>query len=207
MTLFDHLKTILLTRTNVGAVAPLAAASGISRSEIIAMVVLAILGVIGLGALTRSVTRPQVEPLDRGMIVRRECVRNWLHPALDELARRLSEAELRSPEALARTGEQPGVKYAWYIMTLRLTQANGNVAVISTIHHPYQAATAFSYMLADFLATAAGRPRRDAQIEYSTAEVGVVPDRLLALEPREAFDELQMLECAPSKGSRPNADK
>src|SRR5262245_62069058 len=128
MARFDRFKTLQATTTTLGSPAPRGTHRSISRAsrpEIIAMVVTGILGAIGLGALFHSVTRPQSEPLAGGMIVRAECIRIWLHPALDALARRLSEAELRSPEALARHAADSGISNAWYITTLRLTLADG----------------------------------------------------------------------------------
>jgi hypothetical protein len=167
------------------------------------MVVTAIVGVIGLATLTSAVTRPHIERLGTGIIVRRECVRIWLHPALYELAGRLSDQELRSQDAFARNTEQPGLTNAWYVITIRLIQADGKDAVVSSIHHPFQTGPAFSSEFPDVLATAAGRPPRTGPVDYSAAEVGVVPERLLSLDPRAAFDELQTFKSSTGREEAP----
>jgi hypothetical protein len=181
-----------------------ASRSSISRPEIITMVVIAILGIGGLSALTVSVTRPEQESPYAGITVRHECVSLWLHPALHDLARRLAEsAELQSREAFVRNAEQPGLKNAWYIITLRLVQANGKSAILPRIQRPYEYLPAFSTEFPDVLATAAGRPPHSADVDYSRAEVGIVPARLLSLDPREALEELRMLERLPTARTAP----
>jgi hypothetical protein len=203
MTRFHHFKTAFSFGTNGGALGPAAApgqGTGRSRLEVIAMLVTSILGIIGLAALSNSVVRPKADSPNGGMIVRWECLNVWLHPALYDLARRFSESgELPSQEALLRNAEQPGLKEAWYILTLRAVQANGQSAVISMIRRPYETAPAFSDEFVDVLATAAGRPPRSARIDYLRAEIGVVPDRLLSLDPREAFDELRTPSAHPDR--------
>jgi hypothetical protein len=204
---FQLLKTTLGRWTEFKAIRPPAAhASGsrVSRPEIIAMVVTAILGIGGLSALTVSVTKPEQDSPYAGITVRRECVSLWLHPALHDLASRLAQsAELQSREAFVRNAEQPGLKDAWYIITLRLVQANGKSAIVSVIQRPYESLPAFSSEFPDVLATAAGRPPHSALVDYSRAEVGIVPARLLSLDPREAFEELRMLERLPTAHTAP----
>jgi hypothetical protein len=165
------------------------------------MLVTAILGIIGLWRLGISVTQPQIKPLDSGTIVRSECVSIWLHPALDDLAARLSESrELQSQEAMVRNAERPSLKNAWYIITLRSVQANGKFAVISIIRHPYGDLPQFTSDFPEVLATAAGTPPRTGGVDYSVALVGVIPDRLLSLDPRDALEELRSLERVPGPG-------
>jgi hypothetical protein len=198
---------MLPTWTNVGPFAPPAAQEArrrASRPEMAAMAVTAIAGIIGLAALAINVTRPPVATPGAGATVREECVSICVHPTLHDLAKRLSESgELRSQEAYIRNAAQPGLKGAWYIITFRLIQADGNEAFISQIQRPFESIPAFSTEFSDVLATVAGNPPSDGQIGYSGAAVVVVPDRLLSLDPREAFDELQLLGCIPRNEKGP----
>jgi hypothetical protein len=199
---YDRLKTMLPTWTDVGPFAPPAAHEArrrASRLEMAAMAVTAIAGIIGLAALARTVTRPQLEPL-AGVSIRWECACIWLHPALYDLARRSGESgELRSHDALVRLAEQPGLKDSWYVITERGIKSDGSAAVISFIRRPFEMMADLTTEFPDVLATAAGKPPRSTEVDYSRAEVGVVPDRLLSLNPREAFYELQMLGSIPRK--------
>jgi hypothetical protein len=96
---------------------------------------------------------------------------------------------IKSHEDLRRYLQLHGLARAWYAMYWRAFQVNGRITALATFSHPYEAADRFHEFLI-VMATAGGKPPRYPGVDYSTAEIAIIPDRLLAADPREAMAEL-----------------
>jgi hypothetical protein len=95
-------------------------------------------GAVSLARLAYHVTTPGSEG-NGGIIVRSEVVSLWLHPALFDLTQQPADvAACQSLDGFRRYAEQRGLQKAWYAITARSFQINGQIAVHSTIRRPYE---------------------------------------------------------------------
>jgi hypothetical protein len=85
--------------------------------------------------------------------------------------------------------ERRGQTDLWYALTTRGRQVNGAIADITVIRHPHRDSEHFQEFL-EVLATAAGDPPHDPTLDYSGAEVHILPRELSDREPREVVEEL-----------------
>jgi hypothetical protein len=163
--------------------------------EMFLMVLVFSAGAIGLFGFSIHVTRQdrELEPANRpgaGIIVRSEPIHLWLPQALAELAQRQSQSPVvRTHEELRRFLETEDRQDLWYARTTRGHQVNGEVVDITVIRRPYDDPIHFSELL-DVVATAAGKPPRDPEADYSEASVHILAQELLKREPREVMAEL-----------------
>jgi hypothetical protein len=96
----------------------------------------------------------------------------------------------RSPEELQTDLGRRGWGAAWYALTYRGYQVNGGSGEITQIRRLSEAADHLDE-LRDVMATVAGKPPRDGAWDSSRAMVFVIPDSLLAAEPRQAIARLR----------------
>ena len=161
------------------------------------------MGALGLAFFSVHVTTPNPQP-NGGIKMPYEVVSLWLHPALYDLANRPSEsAAIQSQDAFQEYAERRGIRQAWYIVTLREFQANGKAVVTSSICRPYDMMPAYFFEFADIMAAASGHPPHYPNVDYSTAFVGVIPDRFLRTDPHQTLDELRKLEQQPKQAETP----
>jgi hypothetical protein len=163
------------------------------------LVAAAIAGAVGLVRLAYHVTTPQSEG-NGGIIVHNEVISLWLYPRLLELALCPEDAAAcRTREGFRRYAEDQGLEKAWYVITSRGYQVNGETVVLTTIRRPYDLNEPFYPEFLGILALAAGKPPRDWPVDFSKAKIGVIPTRLLDADPRAALNELRMLEQQPGR--------
>jgi hypothetical protein len=180
---------------------PAPKAMGSSWRGIVGLAVMATAGAVGLFRLAIQVTNPPQsaaeEKTNRGAIVRGEVKSLWLHPAFYALAHQPPEAAAaESQEAFQSYAKRHGLDGAWYVITTRHTLADGRVEVSSTIRRPFEMPighfSEFPAVLAAAASTPPGLPSGLAG--FSKPKIFVIPERLLKSDPREAFDELRLLE-------------
>jgi hypothetical protein len=129
----------------------------------------------------------QEGPPGRGISLRTEVTSIWVPQALYDLARhRAGPSVGHSPFELQAYLAGNGWRAAWYALTYRGHQVNGGVAEITQIRRLTEAADHLDE-LQSVLATAAGRPPRFEDGDFSYANVKVIPDMMRAVEPREAI--------------------
>ncbi len=127
---------------------------------------------------------------DGGIIVRSELLHIWVPETLTELAEQQSRAPaIRDHEGLKRFLELRDQRDVWYALTVRAHQVNGGFADITVIRRPYHDPEYFPELLA-VLATTAGNPPRDSDMDFSTASIHIIPEELARREPRGAIVEL-----------------
>jgi hypothetical protein len=165
------------------------------------LLAVAMLGAVGLVRLADHVTTPQSEG-NGGIIVRNELISLWVYPGLLELAQCPEDvAACRTLEGYRQYAEERGLEKAWYVITSRGYQVNGETAVLTTIRRPYDLNEPFYAEFPGVLAIAAGKPPHNPLTDFSRVKVGVIPDRLLDADPRAVLDELRMLEDQPAQGT------
>jgi hypothetical protein len=162
-------------------------------------VAVAIAGAAGLVRLAHHALTPRAEG-SGGIVLHNEVISVWLHPAFLDLAHHPSEsAACRSLEGLRRYAEARGLEKAWYVITVKGFQSNGETTVVSLIRRPYELVEPFYVEFPRILALAAGNPPRDPMTDFTRAKVGVIPDRLRDADPRAALDELRLMEDLPGQ--------
>jgi hypothetical protein len=126
-------------------------------------------------------------PPGLGIIVHTEITAIWLPRPLLELARdQLGSLGVRSPEELRTCLGRNGWTTAWYALTYRADQVNGQYGEFTQIR-PLSDSPDYLGELQAVMATAAGRPTTFESPGFSQARVEVIPDELQAFEPREAI--------------------
>jgi hypothetical protein len=97
--------------------------------------------------LADHVTKPEpgsganshVDRPGNGINVRSEVLRIRLHPALYKLALdRSNSGAWQSPQAFKEFAAEHGLQRAWYSLSVRLTQGNGEVLVTHVNRRPYE---------------------------------------------------------------------
>jgi hypothetical protein len=177
------------------------AASRTRRSwlEMIVLVAFALAGTVGLARLAHHVTARKEEG-NGGIIVRSEVISLWMHPALFDLAYLPHDAAARRSFAGYRKYiEDLGQEKAWYVITVKGFQANGETIILTTVRRPYEMLEPLFPEFLDILALAAAKPPTYPATDFSRVKVGVIPTRLLNADPCEALSELSTLEPRPSE--------
>lgn len=165
------------------------------------LLVVAIIGAAVLARLADHVTTPKSEG-NGGIIVRNELISLWFYPGLLELAQCPEDyAACQSLEGYRRYAEERGLEKAWYVITSRGYQVNGETVVLTTIRRPYDLNEPFYAEFPGILAIAAGKRPHDPLTDFSKVKVGVIPNRLLDADPRAVLDALRMLEDQPAQGT------
>jgi hypothetical protein len=142
-------------------------------------------------------------PPGSGIVLRTEVTAIWMPQALRELARHRAGPPVdRSPEELQTDLGRDGWRAAWYALTYRGHQVNGELGEITQIRRLSEAADHRDELQA-VMATAAGRPPRDEGGDVSHARVEVIPDTLQAVEPRAAITRLMAEPVVGEKSSPP----
>jgi hypothetical protein len=149
----------------------------------------------GLARLSFHVTDQAQEPdpadsSSGGIIDRSELLHLWLPRSLAELAKCQSRVPVvRTHEELQRFLDLQNGKDVWYAMTTRGYQVNGKMVDITFLRWPYEDSSHFPEVL-DVLATAAGNPPRDADVDQSKAPIHIIGQELLKRDPRKVMAEL-----------------
>ncbi len=160
-------------------------------------------GAIGLVRLAHHVTTSKPQ-LSGGVVVRSELISLWMHPALFDLAQRPSEsAACRLLEGFRRYAQERGLEKAWYVITAKGFQIDGETMVVSTIRRPYDMIEPVYSEFPDILAIAAGKPPRDPRTDFTKVKIGIIPDYLLVADPQAMLDELRMLEGLSREETEP----
>ena len=142
-------------------------------------------------------------PPGSGIVLRTEVTAIWMPQALRELARHQAGSLVeRSPEELRTYLERDGWRAAWYALTYRCHQVNGESTEITQIRRLSEVADHLDELRA-VMAAAAGRPPRYEGSSH--ARVEVIPEALQAVDPREAITRLLAEpvvgdECSPARG-------
>jgi hypothetical protein len=144
-------------------------------------------------------------PPGSGTVLRTEVTAIWMPQALRDLARRQAGPSVdRSPEELQTSLGRNGWRAAWYALTYRMHQVNGELGEITQIRRLSEAADHLDELQA-VMARAAGRPPRSEGGDFSHARVEVIPDTLHAVDPRAAITRLMAEpvvgeKCSPTGG-------
>jgi hypothetical protein len=153
------------------------------------MVVIA--GIVGLVYVSFQARSPG--PADRpgsGIFVRTEVTALWVPRALRDVAQgEAVTAVFRSPETLQTELKRRGLNDAWYALTYRGYQVNGDRAEITQVRRISEA-YAHVEEFRDMMAMAAGHPPRHERREFSQVKVEIIPDTLLNADPRKAVSQL-----------------
>jgi hypothetical protein len=125
-----------------------------------------------------------------GIVMRTEVTTVWVPPALVDLAHRATDSSVaRSRDELKTYIDINDQSRAWYALVCRGHQVNGGVADLAQIRRSDEWSGRFEEFQ-DMLSAVAGRPPREGGLDFSSATVGVIPDELLAADPREAVAHL-----------------
>src|SRR5262245_16194690 len=131
------------------------------------------------------------EPPGSGSIIRTEVTAVWVPRSLRDLARRQADPPaIRSTEELRASVKRCRLSAAWYALTYRGYQVNGGSAEITQVRRVSEADGRLDE-LRDVMVTVAGKPPRYETLDFSHARVFVIPDSLLAAEPRQAIAQLR----------------
>ena len=153
--------------------------------------VVGIAGVVGLVSVSFQAGAPGPEdPPGSGIVVRTEVTALWIPRALRDVAQGEAGAPVfRSPEALQTELKRRGLNDAWYALTYRGYQVNGDSAEITQVRRISEA-PAHIEEFQDMMAMAAGHPPRHEGREFSHVKVEIIPDTLLTANPLEAVSQL-----------------
>jgi hypothetical protein len=133
-----------------------------------------------------SVPDPEDQP-GSGVVIRTEVAAVWVPQALCNLARLEAGHRMHfAPEEVQTYFEDHGWKTAWYALTYRGLQVNGQSGELTQIRFLSEAADHLAELQA-VMATAAGRPPYFEDVDFSHSSVEIIPDALQAVDPREAF--------------------
>jgi hypothetical protein len=166
-----------------------------ARSEMVAMAAVVVIGTMGIIWLSFKVSRPDHNPANepgRGAsdLTHSEVDRIFVPKALEELARSPTNlAALDTDDSIQRWLQQHGLEKAWYAITFRQFQKNGEHKWLTTHCRPYENPTKvleFRYVLEAL----SGDPPTTPLVDYSTAEIVVIPPEIAAKEPAGAIAEL-----------------
>jgi hypothetical protein len=162
--------------------------------------VVGIAGIVVLVSVSFQAGAPGPEnPTGSGIIVRTEVTALWIPRALHDVAQSEAGAPvLLSPAELHTEMKRRGLNDAWYALTYRGHQVNGEFEEITQIRRLSEAADHLDEFQ-DMMATVAGRPPRYEGGDYSHARVEFIPDTLQAVDPRDAVTRLM---AEPVMGGR-----
>jgi hypothetical protein len=140
-----------------------------------------------------------------GITVRTEVISAWIPRTLQELAGPDSGPPLTaSPAALAAALDRRGLGAAWYALTYRNHQLNGRSAEVTQLRR-FREATAHPEELGAVLSALADRTRGLAARQGIRMELHLIPDPLLACDPRLAFARLLAKETLDEKATTGDA--
>ena len=169
-----------------------------SLPELLLIAAVAAGGACGLVRLAYHVTSAPPQTND-GLILQQYARSIWLHPAFLELAHRPSElAECQSCEAYRRYAEARHLQNAWYLITIKGVQINGEIVILPVIRRPYEMSESYFAEFLGVLAVADGKRPDEPWAYLATAKVNVIPPALVDKEPRAVVDELRRLDDAPA---------
>jgi hypothetical protein len=169
-----------------------------SLPELVLIAAVAAGGADGLVRLAYHVTSAPPQTND-GLILQQYARSIWLHPVFLELARRPSElAECQSCEAYRRYADARHLENAWYLITIKGVQINGETVTLPTIRRPYEMSEHHFAEFLGVLAVADGKRPAESFVYLATARVNVIPPDLLDKEPRAVVDELRRLDATPA---------
>jgi hypothetical protein len=160
-----------------------------------------VLGLMWAGP-PREAPAPEGPP-GSGIVLRTEVTAIWMPRALLDLARHHGGPPVdRSPEEVQSCLERNGWRTAWYALTCRGYQVDGQSREITQIRWLSEAADHLDELRA-VMATAAGRPPRIEDGDLSHARVEVIPDTLQEVDSREAITRLMAELVVGGKRSPP----
>lgn len=167
----------------------LAAAAALLRMAVVASAITA--SVFGPARTEHHAVAPAADgPPGSGIIERTDVTAVWVPQALLDLARHGAGGPvIRSPGDLGDYVERHRLSAAWYAVTYRGRQIDGDSAEITQIRH-LSDAPAHPGEFLDVMAFLAGNPPRSEKWDFSGAAVRVIPGRLLTVVPSEAITEL-----------------
>jgi hypothetical protein len=129
-------------------------------------------------------------PSGSGIVVHTEVTAIWLPQALLDLARQQGgPPEFRLTEELQTFLGRSGCTTAWFALTYRFHQVNGQSAELTQTRLLSDAADHLEELQA-MMATAAGRPSHFEGKNFSHARVDVIPDSMQGIDRREAIARL-----------------
>jgi hypothetical protein len=157
-------------------------------------------GVLGIVWVSFHAATPTSEdPPGSGIVVHTEVIAIWLPRALLDLARlQGGPPEFRSPEELQTFLGQSGCTAAWYALTCRSYEINGESGEITQTRLLSDVAGHLDELKA-VMATAAGKPPRFERSDFSHASIEVIPDTLQGIDPCEAITRLMAPRVARRK--------
>jgi hypothetical protein len=165
--------------------------------ELVFLAAVAAGGACGLVRLGYHVTSAPQQNND-GLIMQQYARSIWLHPMFLELARRPSElAECQTRESYRRFADSRHLQNAWYLITIKGVQINGETVILPTIRRPYEMSEQYFPEFLGVLALADGKRPAGPFVYLATAKVNVIPPDLLDKEPRNVVDQLRRLDAAP----------
>jgi hypothetical protein len=156
-----------------------------------------IAGVFAISRLDFHEAKPDVDVLPdgapgSGIVDRTEVTRIWLPQGLYDLAKREGETPaVRSHEELQTHLDRLGKGASWYVLAFRHHQADGRVTTIHQIRRPRETPQSFGEFM-DAMATVAGIPPKRTELDFSKAQVSVIPDTVSTADPREIIPELSI---------------
>jgi hypothetical protein len=156
--------------------------------------VTAAVGIVGIAVLVcvsfqAGAPGPE-DPRGSGTIVRTEVTALWIPRALRDVAQAEGGASVfRSPEAVHTELERRGLNDAWYALTYRGYQVNGDSAEITQVRRISEA-PAHIEEFQDMMAMAAGHPPHHEGGEFTYVKVEIIPDTLLTGDPLKAASQL-----------------
>jgi hypothetical protein len=153
--------------------------------------VIGIACIVGLVGVSFQAGAPGPEdPGGSGIMVRTEVTALWIPRALRDLAQGEAGAPVfRSPESLQTELKRRGLNDAWYALTYRGYQVNGDYAEFTQVRRISEA-YAHVEEFQDMMEMAAGRPTRDEGREFPQATVEIIPDTLITANPLKAVPQL-----------------
>jgi hypothetical protein len=124
------------------------------------------------------------------VFIHMEVRRVWLPRALADLAtHEAPPGAFLTHNDLARHLKLRGQEKVWYAVIVRGHDAEGGFVDIPIVRRPYNEPDLFRELL-KILAIATGKPTDEPNNWLATASIGLVPDRLLERDPRDAVAEL-----------------
>jgi hypothetical protein len=132
------------------------------------------------------------DPPGSGIVLRTEVSTIWVSQAFLDLAQHEpAPLVFRSHEELETYMQRQELGDEWYALTYRGHQVNGETAKFTQVRRACEWSGHFEEFR-DVASSIAGKPPRDKGLDFSHAAVGVIPERLLKTNPREAVTELMI---------------
>jgi hypothetical protein len=148
-------------------------------------------GVLGIVWMSFQAATPTPDdPPGSGTVMRADVTAIWIPQALLDLAQReAGPHDNRSCEELRVRLQRQGLNDAFYALTYRGYQLNGESAEITQVRRVSEMPDHFDEFQV-LLAAAAGNRARSEARDFSRTTIHVIPDSLLNADPVEAITEL-----------------